>query len=73
MKNTTGLRRIAKKIQPLYWLAGCVKYFKFRCALRIANLAHVLEDSPTLPPPLLRYRVHGAFDKPSFVEAGKSI
>lgn len=33
----------------------------------------MLEDSPTLPPPLLRHRVHGAFDKPSFVEAGKSI
>ena len=73
MKNTPKLRQIAKKIPPLYWLAGCVKYFKFRRALRLANLAHVFEDSPTLPPPLLRYRVHGAFDNSSFVEAGKSI
>ena len=73
MKNTGRLRRFAKEVWPLYWLAGYVKYLKFRRALRIANQAHVLEDNPTLPPPHLKYRVHGAFGKSGFMEVGRSI
>lgn len=73
MQVTMKLREIAKKIAPLYWLAGYVRHLRFTRSLRTANLAYACQVSPPIPPPMLRYRVHGALDESSYIDVGKSI
>ena len=73
MQNTSGLRQLAKKVAPVYWLVGFLKYLDFRRRLQAANLVYAEGGSPALPPPMLRYRVHGALDESSYIHAGKSI
>ena len=41
--------------------------------MQAENLAYARHASPTIPPPMLRYRVHGALDETSYREAGKAI
>lgn len=48
-----------------------MRYVEFRRRLRIANRAHACNRSQ-LPPPALRYRVHGALDEESYVRAGRA-
>lgn len=67
------VRRVAKRIPPLYWLAGLLQYAQFRRALARANAAEAVSGSQSSPPPLLRYRVHRAFDEGSYVENGRLI
>lgn len=67
------LRRAAKRIPPLYWLAGFINYAHFRRALARANGTEKSAGSGASPPPLLRYRVHRAFDEASYVENGRLI
>ena len=71
--KTTSLREFAKRIGPLYWLAGYVNYRKFLSSLQAENLAYARHANPTIPPPMLRYRVHGALDETSYGEAGSAI
>ena len=73
MQNAIKLRQFVKKIGPLYWLVGYVRYLDFKRRLRVANRAHRRGASPTTVPPMLRYRVHGALDEQSYVEVGSFI
>lgn len=66
------LRDAAKRMRPLHWLAGFVRYVAFSRELRQANRLHDLGLS-ALPPPLLRYRVHGALDAASYVFVGRLV
>ncbi len=72
MNTLRPLRRAAKRIAPLYWLGGALNYLRFRWGLARANR---LDPGAAfhLPPPLLRYRVHRAFDSVSYLENGRSI
>lgn len=66
-------RQVAKRITPLYWLAGAIKYLGFRRELAHANRVDPGEAALGLPPPMLRYRVHRAFDSASYLANGRSI
>ncbi|MGO1002969.1 class I SAM-dependent methyltransferase [Lysobacter sp. CA196] len=76
MALKTRLKRIGKRIPPVYWLGGLVNYLKFRRelareqALYDAKLRH---GGATVPPPMLRYRVHRALDEASFVATGPVV
>src|ERR1700737_4242586 len=72
MRRPSKLRQIARSIPALYWLAGFVRHLRFRRALRIANRGYASETS-ALPPPMLRYRVHGALDEASYLQVGRDI
>jgi 2-polyprenyl-3-methyl-5-hydroxy-6-metoxy-1,4-benzoquinol methylase len=67
------LRQIAKKIWPLYWFAGLARYVRFTMNLRKENRAYALQMNPVSPPPMFRYRVHGALGETGYVEVGKFI
>jgi SAM-dependent methyltransferase len=66
------LRTLAKDIGPLYWLAGALRYVAFLARLREENRLHAARGS-SLPPPMLRYRVHGALDESSYVSVGREV
>ncbi|MEO8809644.1 MAG: class I SAM-dependent methyltransferase [Rhodanobacter sp.] len=72
MNLTSRVRRAAKRIAPLYWLGGAMNYAGFRVQLARANRTDPGAASG-LPPPMLRYRVHRAFDSASYLENGRSI
>lgn len=63
------LRRAVRGIAPLYWLAGLMRYIAFARKLRKENRVYAAHPS-ALPPPMLRYRVHGALDASSYVFVG---
>ena len=65
-------RAAARRIAPLYWLAGLVRYLWFRFRLGAESRRHASRAEPGMPPPKLRYRVHGALDAQSYVEAGRA-
>jgi 2-polyprenyl-3-methyl-5-hydroxy-6-metoxy-1,4-benzoquinol methylase len=67
------LRQMAKRIAPLYWLAGAVNYVGFRVQLARANRVDPGVAARGLPPPMLRYRVHRAFDSASYLANGRNI
>jgi SAM-dependent methyltransferase len=76
MTLTTKLRRIGKRIPPVYWLGGLVNYLKFRreLAREQANYDEQLRRGPVaVPPPMLRYRVHRALDEASYVASGPEV
>jgi SAM-dependent methyltransferase len=60
------------KIPLLYWLAGLARYVAFSVRLRKANAAYAANAS-SLPPPMLRYRVHGTLDEASYVSIGQAV
>src|SRR6185312_3881237 len=62
------LRQMAKRIAPLYWLVGAARYAQFRLRLARANRV-----DPGVPAPMLRYRVHRAFDSASYLANGRRI
>jgi SAM-dependent methyltransferase len=68
--SASKLRQTAKRIGPLYWLAGLVRYATFKSRLRTANRAYARARGPAIPPPALRHRVHGAFDEASYRHVG---
>src|SRR5258706_1430023 len=65
--KTNRLRQIAKGIPPLYWLAGLLKYVRFQFRMRQADRIYSRGGRPKSPPPMLRYRVHGALDEASYL------
>lgn len=67
------IREVARRIPPLYWLVGIGRYLSFRARLAVENVAYESKASSTIPPPMLRFRVHGALDAASYVEAGRVI
>lgn len=72
--NARGrLRQAAKGIAPLYWFAGLLNYVGFRVKLARANQAARGQDLSRLPPAMLRYRVHRAFDVESYLSNGRII
>jgi SAM-dependent methyltransferase len=68
-----SLTRIARRIGPLYWLAGLVRYLRFALKLRAANRSYSSRPATGLPPPALRHRVHGALDEDSYVKVGRLV
>lgn len=66
------LRRAVRSIAPLYWLAGLMRYVAFARKLRKENRVYAAHPS-ALPPPMLRYRVHGALDASSYVLVGGRV
>jgi SAM-dependent methyltransferase len=77
-RSSTGgmvgqLRQVAKRVAPLYWLVGAVKYAAFRMRLARANRVDPGVPARALPPPVLRYRVHRALDSASYLANGRSI
>ena len=72
MQTPQKLRTLAKNIGPLYWLVGLMRYVAFAVRLRIETRKHISTNS-ALPPPMLRYRVHGALDEESYVLVGKRV
>jgi len=73
MNAKRRLRQAAKGIAPLYWVAGLLKYIGFRRQLARANQADQRQDLSRLPPAMLRYRVHRAFDVESYLSNGQVI
>jgi 2-polyprenyl-3-methyl-5-hydroxy-6-metoxy-1,4-benzoquinol methylase len=73
MNASRRLRQVAKRIAPIYWLAGLLNYAGFRIRLARANRMDPGDGPSRLPPPILRYRVHRAFDSASYLHNGRAI
>lgn len=73
MNGARRWRQAAKHIAPLYWLVGLLHYAGFRVRLARANRMDPGGRVPPVPPPILRYRVHRAFDSASYLANGRSI
>lgn len=72
--GTIGIRRFARKAAPLYWLAGMARYAVFRVRLaREMRRYRSGADRSRLPPPHLRYRVHGSLDAGSYEAIGAGV
>jgi ubiquinone/menaquinone biosynthesis C-methylase UbiE len=66
-----ALREFAKKIPPLYSLVGLLRYLRFKRQLAAQNRQYEAGHASTIPPPTLRFRVHGALDEASFLQVGE--
>jgi len=65
------IRTAVRAIPGTFWLAGLVRYFMFSRVL--AQAEHQYESSSAdVPPPRLRFRVHGALDTESYRAIGQS-
>jgi ubiquinone/menaquinone biosynthesis C-methylase UbiE len=73
VKQDSWLRAAAKNIPPIYWLVGLGQYVRFRRDLGRADRLYSNEHSTKSPPPILRYRVHRAFDEASYLANGTVI
>lgn len=73
MDEARRWRQLAKRIAPLYWLAGLWRYAGFRTQLARANRVDPGNSEARLPPPMLRYRVHRALDAESYLQNGQTI
>lgn len=73
MSGTRRWRELAKRIPPVYWFAGLWRYLGFRAQLARANRIDAGSPDANLPPPILRYRVHRAFDAESYLQNGQTI
>jgi len=67
------LRRLFRRIPPLYWSVGVARYVHFQARLRSENKRHSAEGMGDVPPPQLRHRVHGALDLESYLNAGRVL
>ena len=67
------LRQLAKRIPPLYWLVGVVRHSNHQRKLRAETKAYAATHGELVPPPALRFRVHGAMQEDVYVEAGRVI
>jgi SAM-dependent methyltransferase len=71
------VKRLAKKMLPKT-LLGPIRYWHLHASALVASLTDrwfppkAGERFPPLPPPLLRYRVHGQLDSDSFISVGKN-
>jgi Methylase involved in ubiquinone/menaquinone biosynthesis len=73
MNPDSKVRTMVRQIPPLYWLAGLVNYLRFRRGLAREERIYRAVGQVTSPPPLLRYRVHRAFDEASYIRNGQTI
>lgn len=73
MDGARRWRQAAKRVVPLYWLVGLLNYAGFRVRTARANRLDPGGGWPPVPPPMLRYRVHRAFDSASYLANGRSI
>lgn len=73
MNKVRRYRQAAKRVASLYWLVGLWRYMGFRAQLARANRVDPGRPELRLPPPILRYRVHRAFDAESYLQNGKDI
>lgn len=65
------VRSIARVIPPVKWLAG---YYRMRQFQRqLAEEQSRFDPGIGVPPPMLRFRVHGAFDVQSYVGVGRAV
>jgi len=69
---TPSVRELARRVGPIYQLVGLARYVRFRARLAIENRRYRAREAES-PPPLLRYRVHGAFEEEVYREAGRVI
>jgi SAM-dependent methyltransferase len=69
---TPSVRELARRIGPLYQLVGLARYVRFRARLAIENRRYRTQGTDS-PPPLLRFRVHGAFEEDVYHQAGRVI
>ncbi|MEF2156377.1 class I SAM-dependent methyltransferase [Luteimonas sp. FXH3W] len=68
------MRLLFRRITPLYWAVGVVRYVRFRQEVRRADQKYWSSDEYLeLPPPNLRFRVHKALDAASYTANGVSI
>jgi hypothetical protein len=67
------LRQIAKSIPPVYWAAGLYRYLKFNAQLRKQKRLYLSRSATVSPPPMLRFRVHGALDEEGYLAVGKHL
>lgn len=67
------VRAYARKLPPLYWAVGAARYLTFKFRLGAENRRFAAAHDAGLPPPLLRFRVHGALDEESYVNAGRVL
>ena len=67
------LRELAKRVGPLYWLAGFTRYVGYRVRLRRHDREYASKAHPGVPPPGLRHRVHGSFEEAAYLNAGHLI
>jgi SAM-dependent methyltransferase len=73
MLDASNLRRFARRIPMLYWAAGLVRYASFQWHVWGENRRYKHRNAGSLPPPLMRYRVHGALDESSYCETGRIV
>lgn len=73
MNPDSKLRALARRLPPLYWLKGLANYLRFRRELAREERVYRAGEQTGLPPPLLRYRVHRAFDAASYINNGHAI
>lgn len=71
--SSSRIRQFARRIAPLYWFVGVVRYVIFRARLRAEKKRYARGHFAHLPPPFLRHRVHGALDPESYTNAGKVL
>jgi SAM-dependent methyltransferase len=67
------LRRLAKRIAALRWLAAAARYVRFKRALARETRFYEAHGNSRVPPPRLRFRVHGALDEASYLRVGASV
>jgi SAM-dependent methyltransferase len=69
---TPSVRELARRVGPFYRLVGLARYMRFRARLAVENRRYRARATES-PPPLLRYRVHGAFEEEVYHHAGRVI
>ena len=66
-----SLRSIVRSAPPVKWLAGLFRRKQFD--RRLAEAQANYDPRSGLPPPMLRFRVHGALDEDSYVGVGAAV
>lgn len=65
------LRSLTRSVPPVRWLRGVYRYAQFR--KRLAREERTYDPSGRVPPPMLRFRVHGALDAESYRGVGQAV
>jgi SAM-dependent methyltransferase len=68
---TKRVKDVARRIPPLFWLAGWYRRQQFKRRLAAANLEYQQHGATSIPPPMLRFRVHGALSESGYLERGR--
>lgn len=65
------LRSALRRIPLAKWLAGCYRRWQFQKRLR--DEQSLYDPRSGIPPPMLRFRVHGALDENSYIGVGQAV